>query len=495
MSEYLLEAKEITKVFPGTVALKSVDLRVKKGEVHALCGENGAGKSTLMNIIGGVLPLTSGKILYEGEEVNVSNPKEAQDLGIGFVHQELSLCEHLTVAENIFIGRLPKKNGFVEYEKLYKEADEILAKFNASFSSREIVSDLNVSEQQIVEIAKSVSMDCKFLILDEPTSSLTDNETEKLFEIVLDLKKNGISILYISHRMSEIFAICDKVTIFRDGLYICEMDVADITADDIINSMVGRVIENMYPEKSTWVGEELLRVENLTSDGFFSNVSFELKKGEILGFAGLVGSGRTEIMRAMCAIDPRTSGDIYIDGEKVNFKCYRDSINSGMMYLTEDRKLQGLFLDMSIMSNISSVDLKAVSKGLFINETKEQALAESYTSKLNIKLSSVEDPVSSLSGGNQQKVVIGKWLSNNPKIIIMDEPTRGIDVGAKSEIHRLLRILSDGGVGVIIVSSELPEVMGVCDKIVVMHEGSVGGVLDHEEFSEELIMKYASGHH
>lgn len=492
-TDYLLEAVGVTKVFPGTVALNKVNLKVKRGEIHALCGENGAGKSTLMNIIGGLIPPTEGKIIFEGKEVTLNNPREAQEIGIGFVHQELSLCEHLTVAENIFIGRLPRKGDVIDFHKLYEDADAILAKFGAGFSSRTIVSNLNVSEKQIIEISKAVSLNCKFLILDEPTSSLTDRETEKLFSITRDLKARGIGILYISHRMPEIFALCDRVTIFRDGNYITEFDIKDIIVDDIINAMVGRKIETMYPPKTTFIGEEILKAEHLTRKGVFNDISFTLRKGEILGFAGLVGAGRSEVMRSMCGIDPLTSGDIFINGKKMNFKCYKDSINAGMSYITEDRKLQGLFLEMSIKNNISSANLQGISKGIFVDEKKESSLAMEYVNKLSIKISSVDSPINSLSGGNQQKVMLGKWLSIKPKIIIMDEPTRGIDVGAKAEIHKFLRQLSNEGVGVIIVSSELPEVMGVCDKIVVLHEGQMRGCLSSDEFSEELIMKYASG--
>lgn len=492
-TEYLLEAVDITKVFPGTKALDHVKLKVKRGEVHALCGENGAGKSTLMNIIGGVIPATEGKILFEGKEVKISNPRVAQELGIGFVHQELCLCDHLTVAENIYIGRLPKKGDKIDFQQLYQDADAMLQKFNASFDSKVIVGNLNVSEKQIVEIAKAVSLNCKFLILDEPTSTLTNKETTKLFEIVKDLKNRGISILYISHRLAEVFEICDTITIFRDGTYVTEMNVSDITTDDIISAMVGRKIENMYPPRSSRIGEVMLSAEHLTRKDVFEDISFTLKRGEILGFAGLVGAGRSEIMRSLCGIDPLHEGKIFLEGKEVRFKNYREAINSGIMYLTEDRKSQGLFLSMSIMNNISVVDLKRISNGFFLDEKKEKQLASEYVSKLDIKVSSVEALVSSMSGGNQQKVVVAKWLCNNPKIIIMDEPTRGIDVGAKSEIHILLRNLSEAGVGVIIVSSELPEVMGVCDKIYVVHEGHLFRSLDAVDFSQEKIMKYASG--
>lgn len=493
--EMLLEVKNVTKQFPGTKALDNVQLSVERGEVHALCGENGAGKSTLMNIIGGLYLPTDGELFFEGEKIAPKNPGEAQKIGIGFVHQELSLCPHLTVAENIYIGRLPHKGDMIDFPKLWENADEVLSRFGANFNSKTKVSDLTVSEQQLVEIAKSVSLDCKLLILDEPTSSLTDKETRKLFEVVKNLKQENISILFISHRMPEIFAICDRVSVFKDGRYVCTMNVPEIHADDIIRAMVGRELGNLYPPKSCCIDKttELLKVENL-SGKIFGDVSFELYKGEILGFAGLVGAGRSEIMTALCGIDKKTSGTVWVNGEKQTFKNYRDAVNQGVCYLTEDRKKQGLYLDMSIKSNMASANLKAVSKGIWLQEKLEKSLADEYVKRLSIKIAGIEYPISSLSGGNQQKCLLGKWLSIKPKIIIVDEPTRGIDVGAKSEIHNLLRSLADEGVGVIVISSELPEVMGVSDRVIVVHEGHLSGEISEEDMlTEENIMRLASG--
>ena len=494
-SKLLLEVKNVTKQFPGTKALDCVQLQVAKGEVHALCGENGAGKSTLMNIIGGLFLPTKGQLFFEGKEIKPKSPRDSQNIGIGFVHQELSLCTHLTAAENIYMGRLPHKGDLIDFKKLYEDADEVLARFGANFSSKAVVSDLTVSEQQLVEIAKSVSLNCKLLILDEPTSSLTDKETKKLFEVVRGLKKDNISVLFISHRMPEIFAICDKVSVFKDGRYVTCMNVADVTSDDIIRAMVGRELVCLYPPKSSNIDRktEILRVENLSSN-IFSNVSFRLYKGEILGFAGLVGAGRSEIMRALCGIDPVLSGDVWLNGEKQNFKNYRNAVDKGICYLTEDRKTQGLFLDMTIKSNMTSANLKAVSKGMWLQEKMEESLVETYVDQLSIKIAGIEYPISSLSGGNQQKCLLGRWLSIGPKIIIMDEPTRGIDVGAKSEIHNLLRKLAEEGVGVIIVSSELPEVIGVSDRVIVVHEGKLAGELTESTMiTEENIMRLASG--
>ena len=493
MSEYLLELNNITKIFPGTKALDKVYLDVKYGEIHALCGENGAGKSTLMNIIGGVFPPTEGNIYFDGAILENIKPKEAQLAGIGFVHQELSLCPDVTVAENIFMGRLPKKNLMVDYKKLYSDSNKILKQFNVDFDSSTIVSSLTVSEQQVVEIAKSVSLNCKLLILDEPTSSLTDKETKYLFKVVKDLKDKGISILYISHRMAEIFEICDRVTVFKDGKYVKTMNTKDINSDDIIVSMVGRDLGQLYPSKSNCIEQSnnILEVFNISGDKF-NDISFTLKKGEILGFAGLLGAGRSEVMRALCAIDPKKSATIILNGKKHFFKNYRDALNAGICYLTEDRKTQGLFLEMSIKNNMSSSNIKSVSNGIWIDNNKESILAKKYVEKLMVKIPGIEYKISSLSGGNQQKCLIGKWLSLDPKIVIMDEPTRGIDVGAKREIHSLLRQLSDNGVGVIIISSELPEVIGVADRVIVMHEGRITGFLDTNQMTEESIMRLAS---
>lgn len=490
----LLEVKGLSKVFPGTRALNRVSLEVRKGEVHGLCGENGAGKSTLMNIVGGVFPATEGIMKFDGKIFNPKNPKDSQDAGIGFVHQELCLCPHLSAAENIFIGRLPSKGDKIDFKKLYEDADAILKTLDANFSSKTLVSNLTVSEQQLVEIAKSISLNCKLLILDEPTSSLTDKETARLFQVVRDIKKKGISILFISHRMKEVFEICDRVTVLKDGSYVCCMNISEITHEDVIRAMVGRDLGELYPPKSSKIEEDnyILKVENLSGNGF-ENVSFTLKKGEILGFAGLVGAGRSEVMRGLCAIDPVKRGEVYLNGEKQKFKRYKDAVKKGICYLTEDRKNSGLFLHMSIAQNISSANLEAVSKRGWIIKKREYSLSEKYVKALSIKIPGLSYPISNLSGGNQQKCLIGKWLSTNPKVIIMDEPTRGIDVGAKREIHNLLRSLSEQGVGVIIVSSELPEIIGVADRIAVMHEGRLAGFLQGEQVSEENIMKLASG--
>lgn len=491
--EILLEVRDLVKRFPGTLALDKVRLTVRKGEAHALVGENGAGKSTLMNSISGVLSPDEGVIRFLGKEVHFQTPKEAQDSGIGFVHQELSLCSHLKASENIFLGRLPRKaGGLTDQQKLYRDSKALLDKFSADFSPDDVVSGLTVAQQQIIEIAKALALNCKLLILDEPTSSLTEQETQVLFRILRDIKTQGISILYISHRMEEIFQICDTITILRDGCFIQQMAEGETSEEQIVQMMVGRNIDQLYPPKSEHIGEPVLKVRGLSSRGKFRDISFDLREGEILGFYGLVGAGRTEVMRAVCGIDPRDSGDIKLNGRSIVNRNYREAIDNEFAYLTEDRKLQGLFLEMTIEQNVSAAKINNIRSGININSAKEEALCKKYMEMLRIKASSCRQKVSGLSGGNQQKVMIGKWLATAPKVLIMDEPTRGIDVGAKSEIHRLIRKLSNEGICIIIVSSDLPEIIGLSDRVLVMHEGIISGELKSDRLTEENIIVYAS---
>ena len=492
----VLEVAGITKRFPGTLALNGVSLSVNAGEVHAIVGENGAGKSTLMNIISGVLHADEGKIVLDGKEVHFNSPRDAQDAGIGFVHQELSLCSHISVAENIFIGRLPVNgSNLIRTSLLHRKTQELLTLFNMRMSPLEKVRNLNVAEQQVIEIIKALSLNCRLLILDEPTSSLTESETKVLFKIIRDIKGKGIGVLYISHKMSEIFEICDRITVLRDGCYIDTIDVGDPECEPryIINKMVGRNIENFYPEKLTREGKELLRVENLTRKGLFENVSFKLRAGEILGFSGLVGAGRTEVARAICGIDRKDGGKVYMEGKEIAINSYNDAIKNGIAYVTEDRKAEGLFLKMSVKENIVAGKLKNVKNRLIINSKREEEISKAYVRKLNVKLLSLSQKVGALSGGNQQKIVIAKWLAITPKILILDEPTRGIDVGAKSEIHKLLRELCLQGIGIIIISSELPEIIGMCDRVIVMHEGTIKGEVTGREINEKDIITLASG--
>ncbi len=492
--EYCLTVENITKIFPGTIALSNVSLQVKAGEVHALVGENGAGKSTLMNIISGVLQPDEGTIQFLGEPVQFASPCEAQAAGVGFVHQELALCPHISVAENIYMGRYDKGPfGFIKRKKLYADTAELLKLFKTNIRPDSMVSDLNIADQQVVEIAKSLSLKCKLLILDEPTSSLSDTETEILFQIIRKLKSDGISVLYISHRIAEIFEICDRVTILRDGSYVNTFHVSEVTPRQIVEGMVGRELNDFYPAKSTESGESLLEVRDLCRYGVFQNISFELRRGEILGLSGLVGSGRTEVARAICAIDKLDEGEVRFLREPIRFKNYSDAIKHGLCYLTEDRKQQGLFLNLNVKNNINAAIIDTLSRHMILQGKKEVANATAYVQRLNIKVHSVGQLISSLSGGNQQKAMIAKWLSVNPSVIIMDEPTRGIDVGAKSEIHNMLRELSNKGIGIILISSELPEIIGMCDRVIVMHEGRVTGEVSGQEITEKRIILMASG--
>lgn len=486
--EVSLSIQGICKSFSSVKVLKGVSLDVLKGEVHALVGENGAGKSTLMNIISGVLPANEGGIFLEGNEMRFKNPDDAQRAGIGFVHQELALCPHVTVAENIFIHRLPARGGIVDRNQLNKMAEQALEPFHSNIHPGQKVADLSVAEQQVVEIAKALSLNCKVLILDEPTSSLNEAEAEALFRIIADIKEKGISVLYISHKLSEIFQICDRVTALRDGLLIGTHEVKDVSAESIVSEMVGKALTSLYPSKSKKIEGPLLEVEGFSGSNRFKDVSFHLNKGEILGLSGLVGAGRSEVVRAVCGIDRSEKGNVKMNGKPVKIRNYAEAIRSGICYLTEDRKLDGLFLKMSITKNLIAIIVKKISKNAIVSEKKAYKLTMEYKEKLNIKFEDPNQPIGSLSGGNQQKVLIAKLLVSSPKIIIMDEPTRGIDVGAKSEIHNMLRKLCDSGVGIIVISSELPEIVGLCDRVMVMHEGRMVGELAGDDITQDNII-------
>jgi len=490
----ILKVENISKTFPGTKALKNVSFELAEGEVHAIIGENGAGKSTLMNILSGVLQADKGgKIFFYDKEVKFNFPREAQEKGIGFVHQELSLCSHVSVAENIFMGRAPKnKFGNINFKKLYQKTTEILSLFDSDIKASEIVKKLNVSERQIVEIAKALSLNCKILILDEPTSSLTNIESEKLFKIIRSIKKKNIGILYISHRLEEIFKVCDRVTILRDGIRIDSLDVEKTSSEILIENMVGREISNFYPEKSKFAEQVIMSVSKFNKKGVFNDINFNLKKGEILGFAGLTGAGRTEVARAICGIDIFDDGEVFIEGKKLKINNYNSAIEIGLGYITEDRKNEGLFLKMSVRENISAASLQKVTENMLIKKDIECINSNKLIKKLNIKISNIEQKIKSLSGGNQQKVLFAKWLNIDPKIIIMDEPTRGIDVGAKAEMHTMIRELAESGIGVIIISSELPEIIGMCDRVIVMHEGKITGEVSNNDITEKNIMTLAS---
>jgi len=492
-SAELLRLEGITKTFPGTVALDDVSFSVNRPEIHAVVGENGAGKSTLMNVISGNLQPDKGEIYFEGQKVKIRSPRDAQNLGISIVHQELALCPHLTVAENIYIGRLPQSAGkMVDFDRLNRMSQEVLSLFDrVNIKPTDRVADLNVAQQQIVEIAKAITLNCKLLILDEPTSALSEADAAVLFKIIKDLKAKGISILYISHRLREIFELADRITILRDGKYIATLNAAETNPDQVVSLMVGREIKEMYPPKSSKIGREIFRVENISSEKVY-DVSFALHEGEILGFAGLVGAGRTELAQTICGILPRRSGEIYLEGKSLEIKSFEDAIKNRIGYVTEDRKQFGLFLRLPVTHNVSAIHLKYDGSGLLIDRQEERNLTREFVKRLNIKATSYLQLVMSLSGGNQQKVMIAKWLAINPKILILDEPTRGIDVGAKAEIHNLLRELAQNGIGIILISSEMPEIIGMCDRVLVMREGRITGELSGHQITEENIMQLAA---
>lgn len=492
----VLEVKGIEKSFGATRALRGVDFSLRKGEIHALVGENGAGKSTLMNIIDGVLAADAGEIYIEGNHVQIKDPHVAQELGIGFVHQEIALCPHVTVAENIFMSEINNSKRFsVNYKQLYERAAQIL-KPMADINPKKIVSELSVSNQQVVEIAKALSMNCKILILDEPTSTLSESESIALFKIMKNLKEKGIGIIYISHRMAEVFGECDRVSILRDGCFIGTYDISQTNPKDVVCQMVGREISDMYPpkcQKNITGNPVLFEVKSFSDGDRFENISFELREGEILGLAGLIGAGRSEVAQAICGLQKKISGEVYYKQKKIEIRTPKDAIDNGIVYLTEDRKSLGLFLELSIKSNISAMRIANISKHGLVYKALENKQGNAYAEMLRIKCGSIDKLVSSLSGGNQQKVLISKLLTVQPKIIIMDEPTRGIDVGTKAEIHKLLRKLANEGTGVIMISSELPEVIGMCDRVVIMHEGKMSGEIADKDMDEKTIIQLASG--
>lgn len=492
----ILEISNLTKSFGPVHALRGVDFQLRKGEIHAIAGENGAGKSTLMNIIDGIHQATSGEIRLDGKPVSITSPAMAQRLGIGFVHQEIALCPDVTVAENIFMASTNiSRSVLMDYRSLDRRASELLRRLG-DIDPSALVRSLSISQQQLVEIAKALTLDCRVLILDEPTAALTEREAQILFGIMRNLAKQGISIIYISHRMVEIFQNCDRVTVLRDGQYIATMNVAETTPTEVVSAMVGRVIDHLYPPKQRddeRTEEIILEVRDLAERTRFRDVSFQLRQGEILGFAGLIGAGRSEIVKGICRLEGEVTGEVALHGRTLRLRHYGDSIAEGIVYLSEDRKGDGLFLDMSIAANVSALSVEQVSSAAgFIDDRKETAQAERLGGQLNLKCAHVGQPVSALSGGNQQKVSIAKMLSINPKVIFLDEPTRGVDVGAKAEIHRILRDLARGGVGIIVISSELPELIGVCDRVLVVREGRVTGEVKADEMTEDRIMYLAS---
>lgn len=486
----LFRLKNISKAFPGVKALNNVSISIEKGEVLALMGENGAGKSTLIKILAGAYKMDSGEIYCEEKKVQINDRNDSTKLGISIIFQELNLFSNLSVAENIFVNREFRKAGFIyDREKANREASVLLEKVGLSCSPDTKLVDLTISQRQMVEIAKALSSDAKLIIMDEPTSSLTDNEVDKLFEIINNLKESGVSILFVSHKINEVKRIADRVHVLRDGEYIATLLKEEITEEAIIKAMVGRNLENIFDKQYAEIGETALEVKNLYTKNFLKNISFSVRKGEIVGFAGLVGAGRSEVMRAVFGLDAITGGEILVNGKPVRIKSPADAIKLGMGFVPEDRKNEGLFLRMSVMKNSSIVMMNKVSKHGVINSAQEYETTRSYVEKLNIKTPNMEKEVMELSGGNQQKVVVAKWLSNEPQILIVDEPTRGIDVGAKKEIHNLISNLAKSGVAIIMISSEMPEILGMCDRIYVMHEGRIKSELSRGEATQEKIIE------
>nr|WP_275061332.1 sugar ABC transporter ATP-binding protein [Diplocloster modestus] len=494
VGDVILTMKGIDKSFPGVHALKEVDFDLRKGEVHALMGENGAGKSTLMKVLTGIYSKDSGTITFEGQEVNFATPKEAQDIGISIVHQELNMMNHLTVAQNIFIGREKMNGKLINDKKMNEEAAKLFERLNIKINPAERMGNLTVGKQQMCEIAKAISRDAKVIIFDEPSAALTEAEIDELFKIIRDLRAKNLGIIYISHRMDEIKVITDRVTVMRDGEYVGTLITEKCTKDDIINMMVGRVIYEDPKEKSNVPDDApvVLSVKNLNAGKMVRDVSFDLRKGEILGFSGLMGAGRTETARAIFGADKIDSGEIFVNGEKVVIKSPQDAVNAGIGYLSEDRKRYGIIVEKTVAENTTMASLEHFTNGLFIDKNKEKEAAVEYVDKLKTKTPTVDTKVVSLSGGNQQKVVIAKWLVRDCDILIFDEPTRGIDVGAKSEIYHLMNELVAQGKSIIMISSELTEVLRMSDRIVVMCEGRKTGELSIEEASQEAIMRAAT---
>ena len=494
MGDVILTMKGIDKSFPGVHALDHVDLEVRKGEVHALMGENGAGKSTLMKVLTGIYSKDEGTITYEGKEVEFSNPRAAQDAGIVIVHQELNMLGHLTVAQNIFIGREIMNGKLIDDKKMNEEAAKLFDQLGIDIDPKETMSRLTVGKQQMCEIAKAISHEAKVIIFDEPSAALTEAEIEELFKIIRDLRDKQMGIVYISHRMDEIKVITDRVTVMRDGGYVGTLITKDSTKDDIINMMVGRVIYE-DPKTESAVAKDapvVLKVEHLNAGRMVRDVSFELRKGEILGFSGLMGAGRTETARALFGADPKESGDIYVNGQKVDIKTPQDAVKCGIGYLSEDRKRYGIVVDKTVAENSTMASLESFMKGMFIDKKKENQVAQQYVETLKTKTPGVDQLVVNLSGGNQQKVVIAKWLVRNCDILIFDEPTRGIDVGAKSEIYQLMNELVAEGKSIIMISSEMTEILRMSDRIVVMCEGRKTGELDIAEATQGRIMHAAT---
>lgn len=496
MGTTILELTDIVKTFPGVLALNGINFELKSGETHAICGENGAGKSTLMKVVCGVYKPDRGTIKVNGKEEHFSNPMEAYGKGVSIIFQETSLFEEMTVLDNIFLGHeMTTKKGpitVIDYDSMRKKAAEIFQRLNTDMDLDITIKQLGMAQKQMVEIAKALTFDANIIIFDEPTASLTQREVTALFKIINKLKAEGRGIVYISHRMEEIFEVCDRVTVVRDGEYISTKNVKETNKDELVADMVGRKMGNYYPKADTKIGNEILHVEHYYDEGFLSDINFNLRKGEILGFAGLAGAGRTELMESLCGFTGKAAGKVVLEGKEVNIRSYKEAMANGIVYVSEDRGKFGLHVDFSIEKNISLPQLQNLSNGWGkIDRNKERATGEKYIKEVGIKAPSADFLVTNLSGGNQQKVSVSKALALNPKILILDEPTRGVDVNAKAEIHKIISDLTQKGLTIIMISSELPELLGMCDRIYVMKDGGIAGCFNRDEATQEKILTVA----
>ena len=489
-----IEMRGIDKLFGSNQVLKQAGFTLESGEVHALMGENGAGKSTLMKILTGVYTKDAGTVLVDGKEVNYKNPQEAEKAGIVFIYQELNVMFDLTVEENLFMGKeIHGKFGICDKKAMQKKAQEALNILGVNISPKTVMAELSVGQQQMVEICKALMADAKVIIMDEPTAALTQSETVALFKVIESLRKKGVSMVYISHRMEEIFELCDRITVLRDGSYTGVKNIPETNMNEIVKMMIGREIGERYPSRNVKIGKEVLKVKELTRKGTFHDVNFSVRAGEVLGVSGLMGAGRTEIMQAIFGNLSYESGTIEIDGKEVKISNPRQAMEHGIGFITEDRKTEGLMLDKSIRENISLCNLRRISKSSVISREAEKNMVAEAIKDLHIKCFGSYHECNNLSGGNQQKVVLAKWILTNPKILILDEPTRGVDIGAKKEIYSIINKLAAQGVAIIMVSSELPEVLGMSDNIMVVREGEVRGIISYEEANQERVMTLATG--
>lgn len=495
MNEYLLEMTDIVKNFPGVKALKGVELKIKPGEIHALVGENGAGKSTIMKCLMGIHQPTSGKIVFDGQERSRYSIQEAMAFGIAMIHQELNPVHERTIMSNMWLGREPRnKFGLVDWKMMYQDTKKYLEEINLIKDPKTLMKDLTVAQMQMVEIAKAVSCNAKLLIMDEPTASLTEREVNQLFSLMREFKKQSKSIIYISHKLDEIYQITDRISVFRDGEYIGSEDTEVLERDKMIEMMVGRTVSSIFPKEVCEIGDTVLEVQDLSHRKFFKNVSFQVHKGEIVGIAGLVGAGRTEVIETIFGIRNKTGGTVILKGKPVTIRNSQDAIKQGMALLTEERRRNGIFPVLNIRFNMTIANIRKYQNSMcLLNKKKMKEDCNDYIEKIQIKTPSDMQQIQFLSGGNQQKVLVGRWLLTDPDIIFLDEPTRGIDVGAKSEIHKLISMLAKMGKAVVMVSSELPEIMGMSDRIIVMREGKMTGILENDKLSQECLMEYFSG--